>query len=139
MRLTFKVQSNRTATSTVGALCVDQVRTFELFKRAIPVLENGSQLCVAIGLAQGEECDISLDRDTCLCERLAQYVLGLGLRDKQQVVVFAADPFEVKTPNPLALAVKAEREAMLSKLHERRTQTPLFEEFKRSCLDSDCS
>ena len=88
------------------------------------MLENGRQLCAAIGLPQGEECD---------------YALGFGLRDKQQIVVFAADPFEIDAPNPLPVPVKAIRECTVSKFHERRSQAPLFEEFKRSCLDSDCS
>ena len=79
------------------------------------MLENGGQLCVTIGLAQCEECEISLDRDTSLVERFSYYVLGLGLRDKQQIVVFAADLFEVEAPNPLPVPVKAEREPMVSK------------------------
>ena len=103
------------------------------------MLEDPSELCVAIGLAQGDECEISLDPDTRLVERFSQHVLGLGLRHKQRIVVFAADPLEFEVENALAVAVNAEREPTVSELHERRCQAALFEEFKCSCLHSDCA
>ena len=105
------------------------------------MLKNGCQCCVTIGFgssARNVRFRSIVTPALSSASRKHSSRSRLG-RDKQQIVVFAADPFEVEAPNPLPVPVKAEPEPMVSKFHERRTKAALFEEFQCPGLNSNCS